>query len=222
MSYKKLFYIVIFALQVAGVSYGQNKQPALTPAIKANVVDSLCAAIRANYIFADTGALMTAHVREGLKSGRYDRVTDPVDFAKFLTDDLHAVYKDKHLDVLYEPDQKKEFESKSYIQIAAQNMQAAEQAKEQNFGFARVEILSGDIGYIVLNRFFDLNDQSKQTVNSAFDFLIHTKAIIIDLRLNGGGQADIVNYIISLFFKVRTHINDFLCTAAKTISAKLD
>ncbi|WP_255496369.1 S41 family peptidase [Mucilaginibacter sp. FT3.2] len=88
-------------------------------------------------------------------------------------------------------------------------MKIAEQAKLQNYGFSKTEILSGNIGYLALNGFFDLNEQSKRAVNSAFDFLINTNALIIDLRLNGGGQADMVKYISSLFFKDSTHINDF-------------
>jgi len=208
MSCKKICLLIV-AVLLLNFSHAQVKRRVLTPTIKENVVERLCNVLTSDYIFPDTAARMALHIRKRLAAGAYVQITDPADFARHLTADLRAVYSDKHLNVIYEPALQESTQQVSYIQQAARKMKIAEQARLQNYGFSKAEILSGNIGYVALNGFFDLNDQSKRAVNSAFDFLTNTNALIIDLRLNGGGQADIVHYISSLFFKETIHINDF-------------
>lgn len=189
--------------------YGQVNRTALPPTVEAAVIDNLAGILTSNYIFPDTAARMVSRIRKIYAAGGYNQIADLAGFARQLTTDLRAVYRDKHLNVVYQPPLQNGVPYTSYIEEAAKRMKIAEQNRQQNYGLSKAEILSGNIGYLALNVFFDLNEPSKRAVNSAFDFLINTNALIIDLRLNGGGQADMVKYISSLFFKEPTHINDF-------------
>jgi C-terminal processing protease CtpA/Prc len=79
--------------------------------------------------------------------------------------------------------------------------------RRQNYGFKKVEILSGNIGYIDLTGFFR-KDNAEATVASAMGFLANTEGIIIDLRRNGGGSPAMVQLICSYFFGEKpVHLN---------------
>jgi C-terminal processing protease CtpA/Prc len=83
-----------------------------------------------------------------------------------------------------------------------------EQMKRENYGFKKVEILGGNIGYIDFRNFAP-SDYSKETVASVMNFISSTDAIIFDIRKNGGGSPDGVRLICSyLFGKEPVHIND--------------
>jgi C-terminal processing protease CtpA/Prc len=82
--------------------------------------------------------------------------------------------------------------------------------RQRNFLFSKVEILPGNIGYVKFNGFVGFRDQARPTFTSAFRFVANTKAIIIDLRDNGGGSPAMVSQIESYFFPVKTHMNDII------------
>ena len=196
-------------------SFGQGTRKGPAFAATGAVVDSLGKVTLKNYIFPDTAADMVKHINRQLATGKYN-YTYPIDLARRLTVDLRTIYNDKHLSVEYAAD-KNDAENSSYILQAAKQQQVAETARLQNYGFSSIAVLNGNIGYIALNVFFDLNDQSAQTVNSAFDLLKNVTTLVIDLRLNGGGQADMVHYVSSLFFKAPAHLNDFYVRNMKTL-----
>jgi len=185
--------------------FAQTGTILLSPAAKAEVIDNLSSALLQNYIFPDTARRMNDFIRQQLKSGAYKRINSPNEFAKAITTDLYSVYKDLHLSVTYNPSLGTDFKRESYIDAIAKKMQFE---KQQNYGFTKAEILPGNVGYVALNRFFDINERSAETVKSVFSFLRNTDAMIIDLRYNGGGQDMMVKYICSYFFKERTHMND--------------
>jgi hypothetical protein len=73
------------------------------------------------------------------------------------------------------------------------------QMKKNNFAFKKVEILSGNIGYLKFNMFED-PIHAAPTASAALNFLINCDAIIMDLRYNGGGEEEMVKFILSYFF----------------------
>jgi hypothetical protein len=217
MFLKKACLLMGLLILLCHPSFGQNAQKGLASTATGDVVDSLGKVILENYIFPDTAANMVRLIKRQLVTGKYNS-TEPVDLAHRLTLDLRSIYNDKHLSVEYTAE-KNEVGNSSYILQAARQQQIAETARPQNYGFSSIAVLNGNIGYIALNGFFDLNDKSAQTVNSAFDILKNVTSLVIDLRLNGGGQADMVHYISSLFFEKRTHLNDFHVRNTNTLQS---
>ena len=63
-----------------------------------------------------------------------------------------------------------------------------------NFGVQRVEVMEGNIGYLRLTGFHH-TDIAGETYQSAFQFLSHSSALIIDVRGNPGGEGASVDAV---------------------------
>ncbi|WP_249122331.1 S41 family peptidase [Pseudoalteromonas sp. A22] len=77
----------------------------------------------------------------------------------------------------------------------------------KNSGFNRVEVLDGNIGYVDFWGFDELSKNSKNIAESVMGFVSNVDALIFDLRNNGGGSAEMVQFISSYFLKPNTHLN---------------
>ncbi|MDB5018136.1 MAG: Peptidase family [Mucilaginibacter sp.] len=209
MRYKKWLFIIIWPFLSGKICFAQIRLTELTPAVKAEIVDSLSSALLKKYIYLDTAVKMSNHIKEQFKSGVYNKINDPDALAQALNGDLNAIYSDLHMRIYYDSGFEKSLRTKSYMESVTRQMQITQEEKQKNYGFSKVEILEGNISYILINQFYDVNEQSASVIRSAFFFLKNTNALIIDLRENGGGDPDMVKYICSYFFEEKTHLNDY-------------
>lgn len=199
---KKIF---IIALVAYFGTINLEAQIQLSESAKTEVVNNLGKSLLDNYIFADKAQNMKRLIQKNLALGLYDNIRNPYEFADILTRDLLTVYKDLHLSVRYNPKLEKRLSHPSYT---SNENQTIEEAKNQNFGFKKVEILEGNIGYIYFDEFYNLNVLAKQSVERDFAIVKGCDALIFDLRNNGGGNPDMVKFICSFLFLKPTHIND--------------
>ena len=194
---------MVAALFFAGQAFAQG----ITPVIRQEVVDSLAKSLVKNYIFADTAQRMGAFIERRLKQGAYDKITNAGAFAQMLTTDLRSVYRDVHLSVVYDPQMQKNLSDTSATDAGERHRQNLLEYAQANFGFRKLEILSGNIGYVSFDRFYAMNDPAKEVVNSAFSFLKNVNALIIDLRNNGGGSLEMVRYITGFLVPAGTQLS---------------
>ena len=132
----------------------------------------------------------------------------PFDFANQLTTDLYSVSKDKHIRVRFNPEgvATQVFTAEDSLKFHNQYMS---QLKRQNFGFKELKVLDGNIAYLDLRSFSDV-EYGGATAVSAMNFLSNSDAIIIDLRMNGGGSPAMIQLITSyLFSSDPVHLNNF-------------
>jgi hypothetical protein len=183
----------------------------LTAKMKSTVVKRVSSLLNANYIFPETAKKMEEHLNAQLNEGKYDRINDKNEFARALTNDLLSISKDKHIRVSYDPEAVKRIRasnsSSKEEQEKARKAQI-ERERQRNFGFRRLEILEGNIGYLDLTGFSGL-DQAAETIIAAMNFLANSNAVIIDLRNNGGGSPFTIQIISSYFLEEYTHLNSF-------------
>lgn len=141
-----------------------------------------------DYIYPDRALQGQATITQAMAAGVYDGIDDPVAFAHRLTDDLRAVMHDKHIFV-------------SYRGPAPSGATAAPAPPPPptNGGFARVDRLKGNIGYIKLLS-FPTPTLFAPAADAAMRDLAGTDALIIDMRDNGGGSAESDSYFGSFFF----------------------
>ncbi len=188
-------------------SFSQTSTVTLNATTRTEVVNTVCELLKANYVFPDMALKMSESLKNNLKKGKYNKVKDPVQLADLLTTDVLAVNKDGHLRLEYNPNHfNREQDTTGEDQ---REMQQQKRELARNYGFKKTEILNGNIGYLELSGFHALSKRSKDAALASLKFLSNTKAIIIDLRANGGGSPEMVRYLLGYFFDKETHINDF-------------
>lgn len=161
-----------------------------------------------HYVYLDTALHMGKRITQQVSSGAYDGISDPVAFSDQLLKDLHRVYHDGHLLLQYNPALAARLSAPSSTEPvdAGANLQ---RQRNGNFGFRKVEILPGNIGYLNLQSFSAGRENGFETMKTALGFLANANAIIIDLRSNGGGSQETAALLTGFFLEKRTHLESF-------------
>ncbi|HEV8114517.1 MAG TPA: S41 family peptidase [Planctomycetota bacterium] len=174
----------------------------LSAAEKKEAVDRLVEELSKSYVFPDVADRMTEAIRTRQRNGEYDKLDDPQAFAQALTEHLQAVSHDKHMRV------RSDSGAPAPGSPRRRFPESEDGLRRLNFGFEKVEILPGNVGYIDL-RMFAPADLAGPTAAAAMEFLANTDALVLDLRENGGGQPDMVQLFCSyLFGPEPVHLND--------------
>ena len=150
------------------------------------IVHDLAEALRKNYVFEDKAYLMADLLVANFEKGKYDRVGTYEELAKEFHQDLRLVVPDKHLRIRFgarrppsnpDPD-------RTYHQ----------------HGIAEVKMIDANIGYFDLRGFSNNSSSLRKAVSDAMSKLEGSKAIIFDMRKNGGGSPAGVQLFCSYFF----------------------
>jgi hypothetical protein len=176
-------------------------------ATRNRVIDNALAQLDTNYVFPDVAKRMAAAVRERQKRGEYDAVTSGPTFAQRLTDDLRDVSHDRHLRVNFFPRVLPNRRDDDDRPSPEQREQQKRELERQNCGFVRTDTLAGNVGYIKFN-FFAQPDLCGDIASREMNKIANARALIVDLRENGGGDPAMVAYVSSYLFDTRTHLND--------------
>lgn len=186
----------------------EQKKVPISEQTKSEVLDSLLQKLNDFYVFPDTVVKIEKTIRLYKKNGHYSKIKDSKTFADTLTNQLLRITHDKHFRVSFN-----EEDNETPIQTSVEDEK--EKARnfqrfkiQKNFGFAKIDILDGNIGYIKIEAFFPVNDAA-QTATAAMNYLTNTDALIIDLRSNHGGEPEMVQFLASHFFDTTpVHLND--------------
>lgn len=191
------------------VAMAQPEQPDLTidAATRTKVIDAILKRLNDSYVFPEMAKKMEVSIRERVDKKEYDQITSAKQFATQLTKDLQAVSNDKHLRVRYSHEAIPE-RGPRREPTAAEIEQRKHELNYMNHGFAKVERLRGNIGYLEFFNFMD-EELGADTVAAAMNFVNGTDALIIDMRGNGGGNPAMVALVCSyLFGPEPVHLND--------------
>ena len=166
----------------------------LTQTAIGKTINGIVVELRESYVFADRGAQAADALEKSLKERAYAGMTDPVQFAQQLTDQLRAITKDAHMRVIF----------------GSPFANRPPPTAPQDAGF-EIKRLDGDIGLIRLARFAP-PDVFKPAADEAMRSLSDTRALIIDMRTNGGGHPASVAYLVSYFLDADKpiHINSLI------------
>ena len=175
-------------------------------ATRATVLDGILAKLDARYVDPALAKRMRDDIARRRKRGEYDKITSAAAFGDSLTSELRAVSHDRHLAVRY---------SHEPVPVSSDSLTPAEAAREEefnrvrNYGFEEVSRLRGNVGYIRL-RGFAQGEEAYKAATAAMELLGHTDALIFDLRQNGGGSGEMVQYLCTYLVKAGdpVHLND--------------
>jgi hypothetical protein len=162
----------------------QAPPEALTAAMQRSVVDSIAVLVERMYTAPDTGRMIADRLRQREAAGAYRPLTQPQRFADALGEDMRAVNGDKHLRVLVGP--------------PPMGGGPGGPGSAEN-GVGRVEVLTGNVGYLQLTGPMSGSRPALDAVTDALRRLAATDAVIVDLRGVPGGSAEMSNHVISHF-----------------------
>jgi hypothetical protein len=174
-------------------------QPApLTAEARQEVVASLGSALRERYVFPEVGARAAARIGAALAAGEYDGL-DHAAFAARLNSDVAAIAHDRHLTVRWQGGP------------PPGPPPGAPAMPRMEAGVVRADRLAGGIGYIEVVG-FPPPEAFRPVLDRAMAGLAGSRALIIDVRRNGGGSPPAVGYFVSylLAADTRVHINDIV------------
>lgn len=159
------------------------------------------------YVLPERRPALDAVLAQGLTPGRY-AVTDGAILAERINEDLTRVGKDGHLNIRFNP--------KEVAMLAAgspenpgENAVFERMVRRANHGVTDLRLLPGNVRLMTYDGFHWTGPDSAAALQTAMRFLAAGDAVIIDLRANGGGSPEAVQYIISRFLAAGTPLATF-------------
>ena len=173
-------------------------------AFKTSAIESLNQLMNDHYVFPEVAKKTEAHLLKQLADGHFDSYNDLGSFAGALTESVQSVNHDKHMRIRPVPPRNAaENTPEGIIEDILEDLDGR---REFAGGFHEVKKLEGNVGYLDL-RGFAGPEEGFPVADSYMSLLSNTDAIIIDLRENGGGHPDMVQYLCSYFFDEHVHLN---------------
>jgi hypothetical protein len=194
--------------------------PAPTLDVRA-VASEVAQAVEDNFFDAQRGRAIAEELRAKAKGGAYDKLSDPLELASALSAQLHP--HDGHFAVTYRPDGDLP-ELRMRMRPGGPGGAAGPGAgpahgpgpvpatgprpdpglARQNYGFAKIEMLPGGVGYLAVTQFASMDprlpdDPARLAADAALRSLAGARALILDLRDSRGGAPAMVAYLASYF-----------------------
>jgi hypothetical protein len=162
-----------------------------------------------NYMDLAAAERAVADVRGRSSRGEYSSFTSPARFAEVLSRHLAEATGDGHVRVKFGAERVPD-PLDTTDETAEELEQLRRDAAAQGFGIGEPRVLSGDVGYLPLRRFFRA-ELAGDALAAAMQSLATTDALIVDLRESGGGDPVMAVLAASWFFEGRPrHWNDLV------------
>jgi carboxyl-terminal processing protease len=187
----------------------QLSTPVAACPAQAEVLVAAAEKVQARYVDPSQAALIAADLRKWAQDGRYAAsCEDAARFLQRLNQDLDA--HDGHFHVERTADAAK---ADDWL------MQWRAAAAPTNAGIREVRVFEGNIGYLRLATFHAW-DLAGAKLAHAWGLLKDTQGLILDLRQNGGGDADTPNRIVRSFLGDRVvAVQDIERRSGRTVDA---
>lgn len=196
--------VAVGVLACAGPAFGAGRE----------VVEHAADIIENNYFDVSRAREIASGLRDDAQAGKFDAFKDPRDLADELTRRLKKV--DRHFNLSWSPRVQAASSMNATGAVRQPPRSAGGEAqapqplpsdiadRRAGYGFRRVEMLPGAIGYIDLRYFVDFSftkpdEPARAAADAALQLVSGADAVIIDLRYNGGGSPAMVGYLVSAF-----------------------
>lgn len=201
-----LAFIPVFGSLTFGQTLPAEKPLVVDAQMRQKLVENIIHELQTKYVAPERTKAIESYLRKKLQSGAYNTIDNANAFASALTTDLRTAGRDLHLFVIYNPVLERALMSMPPapsvdLQELPPSAERLVELRQANYGFRKVEIMRGNVGYLMLRSFVDLN-YSKDTAVAAMNFLANVDAVIIDLRNNPGGFMNLEVFLASYFYGV--------------------
>ena len=185
-------FMVLTAIVTVSLLHAQST--ALDQAARRTVIERVLKEIAAGYIYSEKAPDIAREIHKYEEGGAYDTASGE-EFARRLTKDLQSAAHDLHFEIDYSSDVLTQEPTASAAPTREERFDAG---KGDNYGFRKIEILKGNVGYIAFDNFHRA-EAIGETLAAAMEFVSNTDALILDLRNNDGGRTDAVALLVSYF-----------------------
>ena len=191
------------ALCIAGVSaHAQAPSPSSRVVVHA-IADSLVG----GYIYENTGRTFADSLRALSASGHFDTLSGAA-LANEVTSVLRRINPDRHLGIRFGGTRAPSPGEPVRMRRRPSDASAGEGAASNGparYGFARIERLQGNVGYLDV-RGFSNDPEALRFADSVMATFADVRALIIDLGENRGGGPEMVRLLSTYFFDRPTHL----------------
>lgn len=195
-----------------------SAQDAVSTTQRDAVLAAIRQAVQASYVFPDRAPGILARLDAARAEGRYNGLS-PNELAGSITGDLQEASQDGHVYLQYAPERYAAATGGPSADQALSVIDAAV-ARRDNHGLTTMDILPGNIRYLKLAAFHWVTDETGRAYDDAMRFLKGGDAVIIDLRGNGGGASEAVQYLVSHFLKAGTLEITFLKAGQEPVQTR--
>lgn len=167
------------------------------------ILDSLSSKLLSDYLFSEKAKTMVTLLQDHKFQLSGTQQLDIQEFVDEVNTIMFDVTSDHHLKFYFDPQKFDTFLSanESIIDSIEQ-----EQYRRINFGIQKVENLTSNIGFLRLNKFQQYEDV-QDVLLGAMMMLANSDAVIIDLRINGGGDGRTKEYLEAFFLSREQFFN---------------
>lgn len=162
----------------------------LTREEKKSIIELAQQGLASHYFNTALAQEMSLDIKRKFDEGAFDKIDTLSAFSTELTNYFRKRTNDKHFYI-----------GVNYGALAERvpNLNVTT-PEERNFGFREVAVREGNIGYIRWDECI-AGDEAYKTAQSALNLLRNTRAIIIDISGNGGGNGEISTFLYHYLFK---------------------
>ena len=168
------------------------------------IVTTIANTYNDNYVFPEKGQAIKTELLKSLKQGKYNNAKSYDSLSAILKREMIAITNDKHINVSYNGNK---------VEEDAGGVGGNFFDQFKNYGFEKVEMLDGDIGYLDLTIFhpIQMKPEAATVAQESMQSLKDSKALIFDLRECRGGVPAMLNLLITYLYPEgeRKHLNDF-------------
>jgi tetratricopeptide (TPR) repeat protein len=181
-------------------------QATIDKAFKEKAVMTIDKLMNDFYVYPDVAKKTGDHLKKQFESGKFDQFNDVESFSKALTEEVQAINKDKHMRVVPSAGMRRNnapMTSEDHVEALLKSIKSPQGSPG---GFFEAKKLRGNVGYLEIRGF--ANPAEGAPIADAYMKLLQgSDAMIIDLRKNGGGSPEMVQYLCSYFFDKKVHLN---------------
>jgi hypothetical protein len=185
-----------------------------------SAINKMAKEIKEHYVYPEKGAAIADHLTGAHKDGKFGSAGSWKELAEATTKCLQDFSHDGHLYVRYDTASSRELlgqqkEKSEENQASKSDGEESDpffygpSAADRKYGFDSVSISRENIGYLHLSE-INISRKSLAALYAVMKTVADTRALIIDLRNNGGGGSDIGAVLESFFLPEKTPLITFI------------
>ena len=173
-------------------------------------IQQIVSQVKTMYVLENVGNKMAQYVAKQYQSGEYSHLASQ-DLAEKITADLQHISNDLHMYLRFDPDSAKNMSTRAERREGPSEERMdffRQRAENSNYGLTEFKWLAEKVALITVTGWHELQ-WNKDKVDSLLTLAEGAKAIIFDVRSNGGGSPSAIRYIQGHFVDKPIHLMTF-------------